>query len=101
MSQLTWPGSLHSDGRSRSRSWFKLTFNLLQFLEEHTWQQWERRRGSGRKHLSLECIVALSDRNAAEEIARKKLVGADTIIAVELSRAELMALNINEGDVRL
>jgi hypothetical protein len=56
----------------------------------------------GRKEsLSLECIVALSDRNAAEEIARKKLVGADTIIAVELSRAELMALNINEGDVRL
>ena len=56
----------------------------------------------GRKEsLSLECIVALSDRNAAEEIARKKLVGADTILAVELSRAELMALNINEGDVRL
>ena len=60
----------------------------------------EFKRGR-RKSLSLECIVALRDRNEAEAIARKKLVGADTIIAVELSRAELMALNINEGDVRL
>ena len=55
----------------------------------------------GRKEsLSLECIVALGDRNEAERIARKKLVGADTITAVELTRAELTALNINEGDVR-
>jgi hypothetical protein len=54
-----------------------------------------------RKSLSLECIVALSDRNEAEGIARKKLVGADKITAVELSRAELRALNMNEGDVRL
>jgi hypothetical protein len=55
----------------------------------------------GRKEsLSLECIVALSDRNAAEEIARKKLVGADNITAVELSRAELVALKIKQGDVR-
>ena len=54
-----------------------------------------------RKSLSLECIVALRDRNEAERIARKKLVGADKITAVELSRADLRALNINEGDVRL
>ena len=54
-----------------------------------------------RKSLSLECIVALSDRNEAERLARKKLVGADKITAVELSQAELRALNINEGDVRL
>ena len=54
-----------------------------------------------RKSLSLECIVALRDRNEAEGIARKKLVGADTIIAVELSGAELKALNIKLGDVRL
>jgi len=39
----------------------------------------------GRKEsLSLECIVALRDRNHAEEIARKKLAGADTITAVEI-----------------
>jgi hypothetical protein len=56
----------------------------------------------GRKaNLSLQCIVALRDRWAAERIARKKLVGADTITATELSRAELKALNIMEGDVRL
>ena len=55
----------------------------------------------GRKEsLSLEFIVALGDWNEAEEIARKKLVGADKITAVELTRAELTALNINEGDVR-
>jgi hypothetical protein len=56
----------------------------------------------GRKaSLSLECIVALSDRRAAEGIASKKLVGADTITATELSQAELNTLNIMEGDVRL
>jgi hypothetical protein len=55
----------------------------------------------GRKEsLSLECIVALGDRNEAETIARKRLVGADTIIAVELSQADLTALNLSEGDVR-
>jgi hypothetical protein len=53
-----------------------------------------------RKSLLLECIVALRDRNEAERIARKKLVGADKITAVELSRAELRALNIQQGDVR-
>jgi hypothetical protein len=56
----------------------------------------------GRKEsLSLECIVALRDRNEAEGIARKKLVGADTITAIELSKAELNTLNVMEGDVRL
>src|SRR5258708_36296539 len=69
---------------------------------------WRRGRGmeiSGRvqavtqRGLSLECIVALGDRNEAEEIARKKLVGADTITAVELSRAQLAALNIKQGDI--
>jgi hypothetical protein len=56
----------------------------------------------GRKaSLSLECIVALRDRRAAEGIAREKLVGADTITATELSRAELKALNVMQGDVRL
>ena len=52
--------------------------------------------------LTLECIVALPDREHAEEIARKKLVGADTITVVqELSTAELAILNISEGEVRL
>jgi hypothetical protein len=37
--------------------------------------------------------------NEAEEIARKKLVGADKITAVELSRAQLAALNIKQGDI--
>jgi hypothetical protein len=60
----------------------------------------EFKRGR-RESLSLECIVALRDRNEAEEIARKKLVGADKITAVELSRAQLTALNIIQGDVRL
>ena len=60
----------------------------------------EFKRGR-RKSLSLECIVAIRDRNEAEEIARKKLVGADKITAVELSRAQLAALSIIQGDVRL
>ncbi len=40
------------------------------------------------------------DPNEAERVARKKLAGADKITAVELSKKELMALNIIEGDVR-
>ena len=52
--------------------------------------------------LSLECIVALRDRKHAEQAARKKLVGADTIAVVqELSTAELAILNLSEGEVRL
>jgi hypothetical protein len=48
--------------------------------------------------LSLECIVALRSREHAEEVARKKLVGADTITVVqELSTAELAVLNISEA----
>jgi hypothetical protein len=60
----------------------------------------EFKRGR-RESLSLECIVALRGRRKAEEIAREKLVGADKITAVELSRAQLAALNIKRGDVRL
>jgi hypothetical protein len=59
--------------------------------------EFKRGRKAG---LSLECIVALSDRNEAERIARKKLAGADRITAIELSKKELMALNIIEGGVR-
>jgi hypothetical protein len=43
----------------------------------------------------------MANRQAAEEIARKKLIGADAISAIALSRAELRALNIEDGEVRL
>jgi hypothetical protein len=43
----------------------------------------------------------LPDPEEAKAIARKKLVGADEITATELSRAEIKALNLKEGDVRL
>jgi hypothetical protein len=56
----------------------------------------------GRKQcLALECIVALPDRLRAEQIALKKLVGADAISATALSRAEVIALRLEEGEVRL
>ena len=46
--------------------------------------------------LTLECIVALPDCEHAEEVTRKKLVGADTITVVEeLSTAESALLNIS------
>jgi hypothetical protein len=49
----------------------------------------------------LECIVALSNRPKAEQIALEKLIGADAITVTKLSRAELAALNIKDGEVRL
>ena len=56
----------------------------------------------GRKaSLELECIVALPSRLKAEHIAFQKLVGADTITATALTRTELMALDIKDGEVRL
>jgi hypothetical protein len=60
----------------------------------------EFRRGRAAA-ISLECVVALRDRREAETIARKKLVGADTITVTEVSRDELEALNLKIGDVRL
>jgi hypothetical protein len=56
----------------------------------------------GRKQcLELECIVALPNRFKAEQIALEKLVGADAITVSVLSRAELAALNIKDGEIRL
>jgi hypothetical protein len=56
----------------------------------------------GRKAcFAIECIVMLPDLEEAKAIASKKLVGADEITATELSRAEIRALNLKEGDVRL
>jgi hypothetical protein len=56
----------------------------------------------GRKQcLALECIVALPNRLRAEQIAVEKLIGADAISVTALSRAELIALKIEDGEVRL
>jgi hypothetical protein len=58
----------------------------------------------GRKAcLAIECIVAVPDPKEAKAIAGKKLIGADeiTATAMELSRAQIKALNLEEGDVRL
>jgi hypothetical protein len=60
----------------------------------------EFRRGR-KAPLELECIVARSNRLEAEQIAREKLVGADLITANELSRAELTAFKIEDGEVQL
>ena len=60
----------------------------------------EFKRGRGAA-LSLECIVALRNRQEAEAIAYKKLVGADAITVTEVSRGELEALKLKEGDVLL
>jgi hypothetical protein len=56
----------------------------------------------GRKALlALECIVAVRDIGEAKAIASKKLIGADEITVTELSRAEIEALDLSEGDCRL
>jgi hypothetical protein len=56
----------------------------------------------GRKAcLAIECFVAVPDLEEARAIASKKLIGADEITAIELSRAEMKALNLKKGDVRL
>jgi hypothetical protein len=56
----------------------------------------------GRKEsVTLECIVAVRDWLTAEAIARSKLVGADEIAAMEVSRAELERLKLQDGDVHL
>ena len=56
----------------------------------------------GRKEcLAIECIVAVPDLKEARAIASKKLIGADVITATELSRAQVKALDLKEGDVRL
>jgi len=51
--------------------------------------------------LLIECIVAVSDLEQAKAIASKKLVGADQITAKELTGAQMKALNLKDGDVRL
>jgi hypothetical protein len=56
----------------------------------------------GRKEcLAIECIVAVPDLKEAKAIASKKLIGADVITATGLSRAQIKALDLKEGDVRL
>jgi hypothetical protein len=60
----------------------------------------EFRRGR-QEPLALECIIAISDPEKAQAIARDKLVGADNITAMEISASELRALNLRDGDVDL
>jgi hypothetical protein len=56
----------------------------------------------GRKEcFAIECIVAVPDQKIAKAIASKKLIGADEITATELSRAQIKALYLYEGGVRL
>jgi hypothetical protein len=56
----------------------------------------------GRKEcLAIECVVAVPDLKEAKAIASKKLIGADEITETELSRAQIRALYLKEGDVRL
>jgi len=56
----------------------------------------------GRKEcLAIECIVAVPNLKEAKAIASKKLIGADVITATGLSRAQIKALDLKEGDVRL
>ena len=56
----------------------------------------------GRKEcLAIECVVAVPDLKEAKAIASKKLIGADVITATGLSRAQIKALDLKEGDVRL
>jgi len=45
--------------------------------------------------------VAVPDLKEAKAVASKKLIGADEITATELSRAQIKALYLKEGDVRL
>jgi hypothetical protein len=49
----------------------------------------------------LECIVVLRNRREAEAIAHKKLIGADEITVTEVSKDELEALKLKDGDVHL
>jgi hypothetical protein len=51
--------------------------------------EFKRGRKAG---LAIECIVAVPDLEEAKAIASKKLIGADEITAMELSRAEIKAL---------
>jgi hypothetical protein len=56
----------------------------------------------GRKEcLAIECIVAVPDLKEAKAIASKKLIGADEITETELSPAQIRALYLKEGDIRL
>lgn len=60
----------------------------------------EFKRGRAESVL-LECIVVLPNRREAEAIARKKLIGADEITVTEVSKDELEALKLKDGDVHL
>jgi hypothetical protein len=47
--------------------------------------------------LCLECVVALSDLQNAQKVAKQRLIGADEVTVTELSKHELKALKIEDG----
>ena len=55
------------------------------------------RRGR-REPLHLECVVAIPDFENAKLVAKSRLIGADETTAIELSRPELRALKIQDGE---
>jgi hypothetical protein len=44
--------------------------------------------GLSKRPIVLECVVPIADRKEAEAIARKRLAGADSITAIELSQPD-------------
>jgi hypothetical protein len=42
--------------------------------------------GAHKRPIVLECVVPVADRKQAEAIAKKRLAGADSITAIELSQ---------------
>jgi hypothetical protein len=44
--------------------------------------------GSYKRPIVLECVIPIANRKEAEAIARKRLAGADSITAIELSEPD-------------
>lgn len=49
--------------------------------------------GHSKRPIVLECVIPIADRREAEAIARKRLAGADSITAIELSQPDKAAAN--------
>ena len=47
--------------------------------------------GLQKRPIVLECVVRVADRREAEAIARRRLAGADSITAIELSQPDKVA----------
>lgn len=57
----------------------------------------EFRRGR-KEPVALECFVAIPDLEQAQRMAAAKLVGADAITAEQISKAELVRLDVKNGE---